>query len=129
VTFLADACALIVFHGYAGQTMSKAGREAMIDGDVFVSPITLWEISRKIAIGKLARPSPPGFAGSLSAWLRQAGYRPLPLSWDAAEQANALPPHHKDPMDRMVIAAALERGLTIITDDAAFPAYGVATLW
>jgi PIN domain nuclease of toxin-antitoxin system len=32
-------------------------------------------------------------------------------------------------MDRMLIAAALDRGMTIITDDDIFPQYGVATLW
>jgi PIN domain nuclease of toxin-antitoxin system len=129
LSLLADACALIAFHGYGGETMSQAGKTALSTGDVFVSPITVWEITRKVALGKLDRPCPPGFNGSLAAWLRSAGYRPLPLSWDAAERANALPNHHKDPMDRMLIATALERGCTIITDDAVFDAYGVTTIW
>ena len=129
MTLLADACALIVFHGYGGQTMSKAGKTAMSVGDVFVSPITVWEISRKIALGKLERPVPPGFNGTLSEWLRQAGYRALPLTWDACERANGLPMHHKDPMDRMLIATALDRGLTMVTDDDIFTNYGVTTIW
>ena len=61
----------------------------------------------------LARRRPPG----LSAWLRHAGYRVLPMTWDACERANALPLDHKDPMDRMLIALAAERGMTVITDD------------
>jgi len=129
VTLLADACALIVFHGYGGQTMSSLGKAAISVGDVFVSPITVWEITRKIALGKLERPAPPGFDGSLSEWLRRAGYRILPLTWDACERANALPMYHKDPMDRMLIAAALDRGMTVITDDDIFAHYGVPTLW
>jgi PIN domain nuclease of toxin-antitoxin system len=129
VNFLADACALIVFHGYGGQTMSDAGRAAMSHGDVFVSPITVWEISRKVALGKLARTVPPGFNGSLAEWLRQAGYRVMPLSWDDCERANALPLHHKDPMDRMVIATALDRALTVVTDDDVFEKYAVPTVW
>ena len=127
--FLADACALIVFHGYNGETMSPAGKLAMSRGDVLVSPITIWEITRKVAIGKLERPAPPGFNGSLSQWLRQAGYRVMPLGWDDAERANGLPMHHKDPMDRLLIATALDRGLTVISDDAIFGRYGVATVW
>jgi PIN domain nuclease of toxin-antitoxin system len=126
---LADACALIAFHGYGGQTMSETGKAAMSAGDVFVCPITVWEISRRIALGKRVRPAPPGFNGSLSAWLRQVGYRILPMTWDASEQANALPPHHKDPMDRMLIALALDRGMAVITDDDVFGRYGVATIW
>jgi PIN domain nuclease of toxin-antitoxin system len=129
LTLLADACALIVFHGYGGQTMSKAGKKAMSTGDVFVSPITVWEISRKIALGKLERPAPPGFNGTLSDWLRHAGYRALPLTWDACERANGLPMHHKDPMDRMLIATALDRSLTVVTDDEIFANYGVTTIW
>jgi PIN domain nuclease of toxin-antitoxin system len=127
--FLADACALIVFHGYGGQSMSDGGKRAMGHGDVFVSPITVWEIARKVALGKLPRPTPPGFNGSLSEWLRQAGYRVIPLSWDDCERANALPMHHKDPMDRMLIASALDRAMTVITDDDVFAHYGVSTVW
>ena len=129
MTLLADACALIVFHGYGGQTMSKAGKTAMSTGDVFVSPITVWEISRKVALGKLERPAPPGFNGTLSEWLRQSGYRALPLTWDACERANGLPMYHKDPMDRMLIATALDRGLKVVTDDEIFANYGVTTIW
>ncbi len=129
MTFLADACALIVFHGYGGQTMGGAGIAAISTGDVFVCPITVWEITRKIALGKLSRPAPPGFNGSLSEWLRQAGYRVLPMTWDTCERANTLPLHHKDPMDRMLIALALDRGMTMITDDDVFARYGVSTIW
>jgi PIN domain nuclease of toxin-antitoxin system len=129
VTFIADACALIVFHGYSGQTMTEAGKAAIGSGDVLVCPITVWEISRKMALGKLERPAPPGYNGSLSDWLRDVGYRVMPLTWDMCEQANLLPGHHKDPMDRMLIAAALQRDLTVITDDEIFGRYGVRTLW
>ena len=129
MTFIADACALIVFHGYGGQTMSAAGKLAMTHGDVFVSPITLWEITRKVAMGKLERPAPAGFNGSLAEWLRQAGYRVVPLGWDDAERANGLPMHHKDPMDRMLIATALQRGLSIASDNDVFRRYDIATVW
>jgi PIN domain nuclease of toxin-antitoxin system len=129
LTFIVDACALIVFHGYGGQTMSEAGKLAMTHGDLLVSPITLWEITRKVALGKLQRPAPPGFNGSLAAWLREAGYRAMPLGWDDCERANGLPMHHKDPMDRMLIATALDRGMTIISDDEIFARYGVTTIW
>jgi len=129
LNFLADACALIAFHGFGGQTMSAAGKVAMSHGDVLVSPVTVWEISRKVAIGKLARPSPSGYDGSLAEWLRQLGYRAMPLNWDDCERANTLPMYHKDPMDRMLIATALDRAMTVITDDQVFGQYGVSTVW
>jgi PIN domain nuclease of toxin-antitoxin system len=53
----------------------------------------------------------------------------MPLSWDDCERANALPMHHKDPMDRMLIATALDRDMTVITDDEVFGRYGVSTVW
>lgn len=109
--------------------MSPAGKVIMGTGDILVSPITVWEVSRKVALGKLERPAPPGFNGTLSEWLYHAGYRTLPLTWDICERANGLPMHHKDPMDRMLIATALDRGLTVVTDDEVFTRYGVSTVW
>jgi predicted nucleic acid-binding protein len=49
--------------------------------------------------------------------------------WDIAARAATLPPHHRDPLDRILIATALAAGLPIVTNDAAFAAYGVPTLW
>jgi PIN domain nuclease of toxin-antitoxin system len=51
------------------------------------------------------------------------------LTPEAAERSNALPPHHRDPTDRMLIATALLTGRTILTSDAAFAAYAAPTLW
>jgi PIN domain nuclease of toxin-antitoxin system len=47
---------------------------------------------------------------------------------DAGALIVALPGHHKDPIDRMLIAAAIDRGMTVLTDDAIFARYRVATL-
>jgi PIN domain nuclease of toxin-antitoxin system len=52
-----------------------------------------------------------------------------PLTWADTERANALPPLHKDPMDRMLIAQALNADMPIITDDSLYPGYGVRTIW
>jgi PIN domain nuclease of toxin-antitoxin system len=62
-------------------------------------------------------------------FLAEHGFKMLPLTWDNAESANKLPPIHQDPMDRMLIAQALDNGLTIITEDAVIPHYGVKTIW
>jgi len=47
----------------------------------------------------------------------------LPISADHAIAASALPPHHRDPFDRMLIGQALVEGLTVMTRDRAFHAY------
>jgi PIN domain nuclease of toxin-antitoxin system len=129
LNYLADACALIMFHGGGGKTMTPSGLDAMAEGNVFVSPITVWEITRKTALGKLPSPTPPGYPLGLTGWLHEAGYRMLPLTWHDGEGANALPDLHKDPMDRILIATAIRQNLTIITRDRIFADYGIATVW
>lgn len=126
--YLADACALIVFFAAADpeKVMPRAA-VLMRNEDILVSAITVWEITRKVALEKL----PPvwGQYKSLSLLLRAQGFSVQTLDWDDAEQANSLPPLHKDPMDRMLIASALRHDLAVLTDDAIFASYGVTTIW
>lgn len=126
--YLADACALIVFRAVARpERIMPRAASIMRANDVFVSPVTIWEITRKVAIGKLSPLwTPPATLGSS---LRAQGYAVQPFTWDDAQRASTLPSHHKDPMDRMLIATALNHGLTILTDDVMFAAYGVTTVW
>ncbi len=125
---IADACALIVFYAEGGRGMSTEALAAMRDGTVAVSAITVWEVTRKARLGKLPA-MPDAVALDFTAYLRGEGYRLLALTPEAAEAANALPPQHADPMDRMLIATALAEGATIITSDRIFAAYGVPVLW
>jgi PIN domain nuclease of toxin-antitoxin system len=125
--FYADACALIAFYGQGARGLSAEGLAAMRD-DVAVSAVTVWEISCKARLGKLPE-LPEPVALDLTAYLRGQGFCLVPLTAELAEAANALPPHHADPMDRMLIATALADGATIITNDRIFAAYGVAVLW
>jgi len=124
--YLADACAIVAFFLAEGSTLTAKGKRLM-QGEVFVSPITVWELTRKAAIGKLRLRDAVG--SSLSGFLAKHDFKMLPLTWDNAESANNLPPIHKDPMDRMLIVQALSNGLTIITEDTIIPHYGVKTVW
>ncbi len=123
---LADACALLAYFGQGAHDMTDAGLTAMT-GEVIISPITVWELSRKAALGKL--PPLPTRNCSFSRHLTALGFQIAPLLWDDAETASSLPPHHKDPMDRMLIATATRMGVPIITNDALFAAYIVPTVW
>lgn len=89
---------------------------------VFISAASLWEIVIKKALGKLACP------GDLKEAVEDSGFHLLPVTADHALAVERLPPHHRDPFDRMLIAQAGEEGLTIITADAAFRPYGVPLL-
>lgn len=122
--YLADACAIIVF--FAARPMSQRMLSIMSGPDVFVSPVTVWEITRKAGQGFLL---PAWRGGGFANLLDTQGFSPFPLSWEDAEHANLLPPLHKDPMDRMPIAQALRNDMTVITSDRIFSAYGVRTIW
>ncbi len=89
---------------------------------VVVSAASIWEAAIKAALGKLKLPEALGDA------VVEEGFEPLPVTFDHAERAGALPAHHRDPFDRMLVAQALAEGLTIVTHDPAFEPYGVQLL-
>jgi len=102
-----------------------SAREAIAhpDNRVFVRAATIWEVALKRALGKL------DFSGVLSAAVEANGFDGLPIDAEHAERAASLPPHHRDPFDRMLIAQSLLGRYTIITHDRAFAPYGVPCLW
>ena len=93
--------------------------------DIAVSVASLWELSIKISIGRLAisrqAKSIPSDHFSRSA--SQAGVRILPVETAEAEYVRQLPWIHKDPFDRLIIAQALLGGRMMITRDAIFARY------
>jgi PIN domain nuclease of toxin-antitoxin system len=107
-----------------GEELSEAAREAIAapTSDVAVSAASVWEASIKRAKGRLQAPE------RLLDWIRKEGFTELPIGYEHASLAGELPPHHADPFDRVLIAQARVEGLTIVTRDAAFEAYGVPLL-
>lgn len=89
---------------------------------VYVSVASVWEIAIKSAIGKIE--APPHFIDRL----RFEGYRELRITFAHAEQAARLPPIHRDPFDRMLVAQSLVEDLTLVTADARIRQYDVATM-
>ena len=86
---------------------------------LFVSAVTIWEVSVKRALGKLTAPA------NLADTLRRTGMQPLSITWDHAAAAGALPPHHSDPFDRLLIAQAQLEGLRLMSEDRAFRRYDI----
>ena len=108
----------------ADAELSDSARDAIAepDNEVIVSASNAWEISIKKSLGKLSAPD------DLEEQIEINGFTPLSISMVHARTAGALPRHHDDPFDRMLIAQALLEGLTIVTRDKRFAAYGVAIL-
>lgn len=90
--------------------------------DVFVSAASVWEIAIKKRLGKLSAPD------NLLEVIAACDFTPLPINFAHAAAAGALPPHHDDPFDRMLIAQARDAGLVLATRDRRFDAYQVGLL-
>ena len=97
---------------------------AMRDGtnEIVVSAATIWEIAIKRAIGKLR------FDRPIVAAVLALGFEILPVAGAHAEHAGALPRHHNDPFDRLIIAQAHLERMVVGTQDQLIRPYGVATL-
>ncbi len=108
--------------------MTEDARRALTsrEHELLVSAASIWEIAIKQSLGKLKLPGP------VDSWLLDA-VEDLDVTWLAVEPVDAaavvrLPPHHRDPFDRLLIAQA-QRGFTLVTHDRRFAAYSVAVLW
>lgn len=89
---------------------------------VAVSAVSVWEIGIKRALGKLEAPD------ALVTHISDAGFEGLSVSLEHAERASALPPHHRDPFDRMLVAQAQLERLAVVTRDRRFASYDVKTV-
>ncbi len=103
----------------------KAGaRRAIGEAQVvFVSVVSAWEVAIKISIGRLRLPD------TMESGVRESGFDKLPITFSHAEQVAALPMHHRDPFDRMLVAQAMSEDLTLVTHDRKLGAYDVQLLW
>jgi PIN domain nuclease of toxin-antitoxin system len=93
----------------------------------FISAATYWEIAIKVCIGKLDLGEP--FGPFMRREIARNNFTILAISVDHAEVVAALPQHHKDPFDRMLIAQGIIEKMPIVSIDAVFDAYPVIRLW
>ena len=93
------------------------------ENDILFSAVSSWEIAIKYALGRLDLPEPPyAFVADRIAF---SGLTPIPIEHGHALRVAALPFHHRDPFDRLLIAQAAELQVPIITDDQSFGAYEI----
>lgn len=105
--------------------LGDAARDQLLDADnrVLLSAAVVWEVAVKRSLGKLEAP------GDYVSHLVDAGAQPLPIGLDHAAAVEALPWHHRDPFDRMLVAQAQVEDATLVTGDPALAAYGVPVVW
>jgi PIN domain nuclease of toxin-antitoxin system len=127
---LLDTCTLLWLASHdekLPEVMKAALRETRV-GTRFISAINAFEIAVKYAKRQLDLPLEPQLW--IDSTCAQRGLTCIAISDRIACKAAALPPIHKDPADRILIATALEHGLTLLTPDAHIRAYpGLRTRW
>jgi PIN domain nuclease of toxin-antitoxin system len=125
---LLDAVALLRA-ATASEALGKAALAAIEDprNDRIVSAATVWEIAIKAAAGRLNLDRP---TDQWVAWQQRELLLGLhPISTEDALRAAALPGHHADPFDRMLVAQAQALRASIVTNDFAIRRYEVEVIW
>jgi len=109
--------------------LSRTARTAIAasDNEVFVSAASAWEITTKARLGKL--PGAAAVAADVVGAVASQGFAPLDITMLHAQRAGRLKTEHRDPFDRMLVAQSLLEGLTLITNEELFDAFGVERLW
>ena len=101
------------------EKLSKRTRQRIDASEVFASAASIWEISIKSALGKLEADPNEILAG-----VEPAGFNHLPIVGEHAAKVKELPPIHKDPFDRLLVAQARFEPMILLTDDDVLGGYG-----
>ena len=125
---LLDAHAALWFF-QADSRLPASARERIEEAgtDAHVSVASIWEIAIKVSLNKLTLPDE--FETLFPSSIAESGLTLLPISVPHLAAVRRLQHHHRDPFDRLLIAQAKVEGMTLVTCDPHFPAYGVPLLW
>ena len=126
--YLLDTHTLLWFISEDKQLSDRAHRLILdSSSEIFLSIASLWEIAIKVNIGKLALDKP--FNQLFPDELDSHGIEILDIRIDSLVQLTALPAHHRDPFDRLIIVQALVENLPIISVDRNFDVYDIDREW
>jgi len=95
--------------------------------ELYLSTASSWEIAIKFALGSLTLPKAP--LEFIPYALGLLAIRSLDITHLHALAAGELPPHHRDPFDRMLIAQSRAEGMVLLTGDRAFTEYDVESIF
>ena len=126
--YLLDTHVVLWFFSAAAK-LSKAALSIILEPTSykFVSVVSAWEVAVKISLGKLR------FEGGVTNFIQvldKNGFSLLPLEEKHICLLETLPFHHRDPFDRMLIAAAAYENMTLVTSDANILLYdSITCVW
>lgn len=124
---LLDTCSFLWLAG--GTPLSEAALTVVRNpaNDLYLSSVSVWEISTKYQSGRLLLPESPDRLIPVERRLR--GIDELAFDEESALQVLRLPPLHRDPFDRMLISQAIAGSLAIVTPDPLITQYPVRVIW
>lgn len=111
-------------------SLSLPARQMIADAKntVYISAVSVWEISIKTRTGKLNI-----FSGDIEGFIEQHiqenAFLSLPLTLSHAAKIHSLSNRHRDPFDQMLIAQSRVEGIPIVTADKTIHSYDVDTIW
>lgn len=110
--------------------LSSRVRKIVSDGKntLFLSAASGWEIAIKSSLGKIQLPG-DDLESFLLEQLTINGISPLPVRMDHALHVHKLPPYHRDPFDRLLVAQAQLEDMPILTSDSQIADYPVRVVW
>jgi PIN domain nuclease of toxin-antitoxin system len=128
VRYLLDTNVFLWSNG-APERLNKQATAVLSSGasEIYLSAASSWEIAIKFALRALRLPSPP--SQFIPDALRILSIRSLEISHFHALTAGALPSHHRDPFDRMLVAQARSEDMVLLTADNIFAKYDVQTIF
>ena len=105
--------------------LGENARRHLVDDTtrVLLSAVVVWEVAVKRSLGKLSIPD------EYRRLLLDAGVEPLAVSVEHAAAVERLPPHHRDPFDRMLVSQATLEGGALVSRDEALRPYDVTLIW
>ena len=113
---------------YASHKLPERTKNLLQDPnhDLFLSLANVWEMQIKVQLGKLQLRTA---LAKVIADQQQNGVTLLPITLSHILALQSLPPHHRDPFDRLLIAQAQMEGATLLSKDGEFSGYTVSVIW
>jgi PIN domain nuclease of toxin-antitoxin system len=127
MNLLLDSHTFIWWRDETHKLSSKALTEiSNPQNDIFLSVVTAWELQIKISLSKFSIKG--GLENAIKDERQSNNFQILPIELSHALYLENLPPHHKDPFDRLLISQAIVENMTLISADSSFGKYKVKLL-
>ena len=108
--------------------ISSSASEIIADGrnDLFLSTASVWEIASKAKLGRIRLPQNP--QGFVARQLSANAIESFPIQMSHALHTFTLPPYHRDPFDRIIVAQAQLEKLTVLSSDPQIARYDIKVI-